>query len=236
MLVLAVCAFAAGVIRGFSGFGLSAVFVASSTFFISPKQIIPIAQLLEVIASLTMLRSVWPHINWRWLRPLAIGYLFSVPVGAYVLANTSATALRTFGCVVMFVASSALLLNFKPKFRDGLLLRLSTGVLGGFMSGATSYGGMLASIMLFAVELPAVALRATLVMIFFMSSCYFLVLGQFNGLVTAQTFETSAWLILPLIAGIALGSRGFSLVTPELFKRMTLFVLLLLSIAGLILQ
>jgi uncharacterized protein len=231
---LAVCAFAAGLVRGFSGFGLSAVLVASAAFFVSPKLIIPAAQALEIVASIAMLKSVWPDVNWRWLKPMALGYLFSVPLGIGALTYGSASALRILGCVVLLCASLAMLLNFRPNLRDGFALRISTGLVAGFMSGATSYGGMVASVMLFAVELPPKNLRATLVVMFFLSSIYSLILGAWNGITNAQTLTLAGWLALPIIAGIAVGSRGFSLVSPEKFKRMVLFVLATLSLAGLL--
>jgi uncharacterized protein len=234
LFTLALCAFAAGLVRGFSGFGLSAVLVASAAFFVSPKLIIPTAQALEVVASIAMLKSVWPDVNWRWLKPMAFGYLFSVPLGIATLTYGSTTALRILGCVVLLVASLAMLLNFRPNLHDGFALRMGTGLVAGFMSGATSYGGMVASVMLFAVELPPKNLRATLVIMFFLSSIYSLILGAWNGITNEQTLTLAGWLALPVIAGIALGSRGFSVVTPEQFKRLVLMVLAALSLAGLL--
>lgn len=231
---LTLCAFVAGLVRGFSGFGLSAVLVASASFFVSPKLIIPAAQALEVVASIAMLRSVWSEVNWRWLKPMALGYFISVPFGVAALSYASATALRLLGCAVLLGASLALLLNFRPRLRDGFALRISTGLVAGFMSGSTSYGGMVASVMLFAVDLPTKSLRATLVVMFFFNSLYSTILGGWTGIANAQTFTLASWLALPMIAGITLGSRGFSLVTPEQFKRYVLWLLAVLSIAGLL--
>jgi uncharacterized protein len=234
LLTLSLCAFAAGVVRGFSGFGLSAVLVASAAFFVSPKLIIPAAQALEIVASIAMLKSVWPDVNWRWLKPMAFGYLFSVPFGIAALTYGSVTALRILGCVVLLCASIAMLLNLRPKLHDGFTLRMGTGLVAGFMSGATSYGGMVASIMLFAVDLPAKNLRATLVVMFFLSSIYSLILGAWHGITNAQTLTLAGWLALPIIAGIVVGSRGFSVVTPERFKQIVLIILAALSFAGLL--
>jgi uncharacterized protein len=237
LFTLALCAFAAGLVRGFSGFGLSAVLVASAAFFVSPKLIIPAAQALEIVASIAMLKSVWPDVSWRWLKPMAFGYLFSVPLGIAALTYASATALRILGCIVLLIASLAMLFNFRPNLlngRDGFALRMGTGLVAGFMSGATSYGGMVASVMLFAVELPAKNLRATLVVMFFLSSIYSLILGAWNGITNVQTITLAGWLAIPVIAGIAFGSRGFAIVTPEQFKRLVLMVLAALSLAGLL--
>ena len=160
--------------------------------------------------------------------------MFSVPFGVAALSYSSATTLRMLGCVVLLSASVAMLVNFRPNFHDGFALRMGTGLVAGFMSGATSYGGMIASIMLFAVELPPKNLRATLVLMFFMGSIYSLILGAWNGITNLRTFTLAGWLVLPMLAGIALGSRGFSIVSPEQFRRGVLFVLAGLSFAGLL--
>jgi hypothetical protein len=233
-LPLALCAFLAGIVRGFSGFGLSAVLVASGSFFITPKTLIPSAQILEMVASVALLKSVWADVNWRWLKPMAAGYLISIPFGVAALAYAPAVWLRVAGCLVILVASVCLLKNLRPPVKDGLPLRLGTGLSAGFLAGASSLGGMLASVMLFAAEIPAKSLRATLIVLFFFSALYSLLWGGYHGTVNRQTFALAAALTLPLLTGVVIGTRGFSAVTPEAFKRYVLIVLAALAIGGLV--
>ena len=134
-LPLAVCAFLAGLVRGFSGFGLSAVLVASGAFFVAPKQLIPSAQALEVVASIWMIPSIWRDVNWKWLRPLALAYAFAIPFGVAALAYAPADVLRIGGCILLLVASLCLLFNARPKLPDGFPLRFGTGLVAGFMGG-----------------------------------------------------------------------------------------------------
>ena len=233
-LVLAACAFLAGLVRGFSGFGLSAVLVASASFVISPKLIIPTAQTMEVIASIALIPSVWRDVNWKWLTPLGTAYLVSIPLGVAALAYLPESALRVTGCIVLLIAALCLLLNRRPKLADGLPLRFGTGLVAGFFAGATSLGGMVASTMLFAVSLPAKNLRATLILLFFGSALYSLSWGAWHGVVTTGTFVRAAWLAIPLLAGIAVGSHGFHRVDEPTFRKAVLAVLALLSVAGII--
>lgn len=234
IVILSLCALLAGLVRGFSGFGLSAVLVASAAFVISPKLIIPTAQAMEVIASIALLPSVWRDVNWKWLTPLASAYLLSIPVGVAALAYLPVTTLRVGGCVLLLVASLALLLNRRPKLPDGLPLRFGTGIVAGFFAGATSLGGMVASVMLFAVSLPAKNLRATLILLFFGSALYSLSWGAWHGVVTGNTFVLAAWLAVPLLTGIAIGSRGFLHVSEAGFRKAVLAVLSVLAAAGLV--
>lgn len=229
---LAVCAFFAGLVRGFSGFGLSAVLVASGSFFVAPKALIPSAQALEVVASIWMIPSVWRDVNWKWLTPLGFAYLVAIPVGVAALAYAPQDVLRIGGCIVLLVASICLLLNARPKLPDRFPLRFGTGLVAGFMAGASSLGGMVASVMLFAVSIPAKNLRATLIVLFFGSALYSLSWGTWHGVVTKATFVQSAWLAIPMLIGIAIGSRGFARVSEAQFRKAVLAVLAALSIAG----
>ena len=232
--ILAACAFLAGVIRGFSGFGLSAVLVASAAFVISPKLIIPTAQVMEVIASIALIPTVWRDVNWKWLTPMAAAYVISIPLGVAALAYLPEAALRVGGCGVLLVATVCLLLNRRPQLPDGLPLRFGTGIVAGFFAGSTSLGGMVASTMLFAASLPAKNLRATLIVLFFGSALYSLPWGLWHGVVTLDTFTSAAWLAAPLLLGIAVGTRGFKSVSEAVFRRCVLVLLATLAVAGIV--
>ena len=222
----------AGLARGFSGFGLSAVLVASAAFIISPKLIIPTAQAMEVIASIALIPGVWRDVSWKWLTPMATAYALSIPAGVAALAYLPEKTLRVGGCVILLIASLCLLLNARPKLPDVLPLRFGTGVVAGFFAGATSLGGMVASTMLFAVALPAKNLRATLVVLFFGSALYSLLWGAWHGVVSSDTFTRAAWLAGPMLAGIAVGSHGFRHVSEAGFRKAVLLTLAALSVAG----
>ena len=88
--VLAVICLIAGLVRGFSGFALSAMVMASGALIIAPVQLIPICWWLEMTASLFMLRGGWQDANRKVAIGLAIGSTLGVPFG---LALTMAIAL-----------------------------------------------------------------------------------------------------------------------------------------------
>lgn len=208
--------------------------VASGAFFVAPRLLIPSAQVLEVVASVWMIPSVWREVNWKWLTPMAAAYAIAIPLGVLALTYAPTQVLRVGGCLVLLVASLCLLANARPKLPDGFPLRFGTGLVAGFMAGASSLGGMVASVMLFAVSIPAKQLRATLIVLFFGSALYSISWGSWHGVVTRATFVQAAWLAIPLLIGIAIGSRGFHVVSEAQFRRAVLAVLAALSIAGIV--
>jgi uncharacterized membrane protein YfcA len=182
----------AGFVRGFGGFGLSAFIVAGMSLWLSPQIIVPAAMMLEVLASASLLRWVWPH----------------VAVSTIIL------------CV-----ATALLAGFRPRWGDGIGVRLGTGLVSGFMSGLSSVGGMIAAMMLFTTSLPAARLRATLIALFVLSSSYALIWAAQRGLVHRGTLLWAAWLMVPMLVGIMIGRHGFARVSESGFRRALLGVL-----------
>src|SRR5215472_13527308 len=84
------CVFGAAVVRGYSGFGFSLLAITSLSLLLSPAEIVPSIFIMEVVASLHLLPSVWRDIHWRALGWLAIGCLVGTPFGVYALAHVPA--------------------------------------------------------------------------------------------------------------------------------------------------
>jgi uncharacterized membrane protein YfcA len=72
---------AAGIVRGYSGFGFSALCVAGLSLFLPPATAVPPVFVLEVLASSSLLRSACRHVDWRWLGWLAAGNALCIPLG-----------------------------------------------------------------------------------------------------------------------------------------------------------
>jgi uncharacterized membrane protein YfcA len=228
----ALVALFAGAVRGFAGFGLSAFIVAGMSLWLSPQHIVPSAMMLEILASISLLRSVWPHIAWHWIRPLLAGYAVSVPVGIWCLSVLPEVALRAAVSSVILTVALMLLSGFHPRWRDTIALRLGTGLAAGFLSGLSSIGGMIAATMLFTTSLAAAELRATLIALFFMSSSYALLWAYHRGLVGAGTVAWTAWLVLPMLVGIAIGQHGFARIGEARFRRAVLLILASVAALG----
>src|ERR1700693_3376569 len=125
----------AGFVRGFAGFGLSAFIVAGMSLWLSPQIIVPAAMMLEVLASVSLLRSVWPNVSWHWIRPLIAGYAVSVPLGVWCLSILPEVPLRLAVSTIILCVATALLVGFRPRCGDGIGVRLGTGLGAVFMTG-----------------------------------------------------------------------------------------------------
>lgn len=225
--------FLASIIRGFSGFGLSALVVSSTSLVLPPAEIVPMTLLLETVASLRMLPAVRHDLDWRIMGGLLAGAVPAVPAGAWLLASLPDSAMR--GVISLLVLGASLMVWRGIVFgrTPGFRAHGATGLVSGGMFGAAAIGGLPVVVYLLAASVPAPTTRAVLTL-------YLMVMGLYGAAVTGAfgllTVE-SLWrvvLFLPLLfAGVALGGRKFASAHPDSYRRYTLILLVVLALAGL---
>ena len=224
----------AGIVRGFAGFGFSALTVAGMSLYFSPAQVVPVAFVLEVLASIALLRSVWSEIHWGWLRPLLIGNAIAIPLGIYLLAVVPEAPLRAIVSLVILCAATLLLSGVKPPWRDAPPLRLVTGLVSGAFNGLAAIGGMVVAVMLFSTAISGAGARATLIALFFATDLYSLAWAGASGLLDANLLRWIGWLVVPMLIGIALGRKQFLRVDEVVFRRSVLRVLAVIAALSLL--
>jgi uncharacterized protein len=106
----------AGVVRGFAGFGFSALSVAGLALIVSPAQVVPAIFILEVLASIGLLRGAWHDIDWPWLGWLVLGNALAIPLGIALLAWLPETPLRLVIGALLLLAAALL----RGGFSSGL--------------------------------------------------------------------------------------------------------------------
>ena len=223
----------AGFVRGFAGFGFSAFTVAGLSLLSSPTHIVPASMLLEVLASLSLLHSVWRDISWSWLTPLILGNAIAVPFGVWSLALLPEALLSILVSAVILCAAGLLLSGIRPPWSDTPKIRFATGLVSGFLNGLSAVGGMVAAMMLFATSLSAKTLRATLITFFLMSYVYALCWAKGQGLIDAIMLQWVVCLFVPMLVGIIMGQRQFLNVSEVRFKQFTLQILAIVAALGL---
>lgn len=228
-LVLAVAGFA----RGYSGFGFSAIVVAGFGFVAGPALAAPLAILLEVMASLFQARSVWRQIAWRDAFAMLAGSLAGNPLGVLVLEHAPETPLKT--AIYLYVlAVCAILLAARASPRAlGNLAWFGVGLVAGVINGATALSGLFIVSVMTLTATPPSRMRATLIAYFFFSDFYAAALLAMRGLIDTQMLVLAAVAFPIVAAGIMLGSRRFLGATDAQFRRATILVLAVLSVAGL---
>jgi hypothetical protein len=226
--------FFAGVVRGFSGFALSALVMSGLALIIPPISLIPICFILEAVAGLLMIKNGIKHADKRIAWGLVIGSAIGTPVGLYITAHVSPDISRLLALCIILSLTLMQLFNKSPLFlatRPGLYI---TGVVSGVVTGIASVGAMVVALYVLSQKAPAARMRATLVLYLFLglfpSSIWLLLSGFLNSLAI-----TRGLILAPLaVAGVLLGSMFFRPSLESAYKRFCLVLLIVLASIGLI--
>ena len=101
MLSIAFIIFLASIIRGFNGFGFSAVSVSGLAFILPTIEIVPIILILEVAISVFMIPYIWNKIDWKFVIQILIGIIVGSPIGLYLLKFLSPSITHLSICIII---------------------------------------------------------------------------------------------------------------------------------------
>ncbi len=233
-----VVVFLAGVVRGFSGFGFSALCVAAMSLFLPPARVVPPIFVLEILASVSLLRGAWPHVDWRWMGWLALGNAIFIPVGVWVLAFVDEVPLRLLIGAMLLAAALALRRDTRLALAPTPLVGLASGVLSGFFNGVAAIGGMAVAVLFSAAKMEPHRLRATMIVLLLGTDLYALAWAGIlpaashggGGLLGPETFVWAACLLPAMLAGIWVGQRSFAGISPQQFRRHVLNLLAVIAL------
>ena len=221
----------AAVVRGYSGFGFSALTVTSLSLILPPAEVVPTAFLLEIAASMFMLPMVWRSIDWQNLNWLVVGILAGTPAGLLFLAEVPQDPVRFTISGFVLVACFLLWKNVRIRSEGGRKRLLVVGGFSGLVNGAAGIGGLPIVLFLLSGSIRAEVLRATIVAFLFCSDIYATLLSRSQNLLSNELLARSVLFLFPLVVGVAIGHRGFVKSSPESFRKFAIGLLILLSIA-----
>jgi uncharacterized protein len=237
MIAALAIVFSAGIVRGFAGFGFSALCVAGLALIVSPAKVVPAIFVLEVLASLSLLRGAARDIDWRWLGWLIAGNIVCLPLGTLLLAWLPETPLRLLIGALLLLAAALLRAGVSLALAPSAGVRFGVGMVSGFVNGVAAIGGIAVAVMLSTAQIAPVVMRATMIALFLFTDLYALACSAVISTATrapiallgAETLRWALWLAPAMLAGIGVGQRSFSGVSPEQFRRHVLNLLMLIA-------
>ncbi len=229
---MAVAILVAAFVRGYSGFGFSALIVAASGVVTNPLNFVAVVVILEFAMSAQVWRGAGPDVDWRRVGLLLAGAVVGLPLGLWALTGIAEDTARALISGYVLVMCAVLLAGWRLTGEVGAGGTVAAGLVSG-LANAPGMGGLPVAAFFAAQPMAAPVFRATLVAYFPILDVYSAPLYWWHGLVTRDTFVASA-LALPLVAlGNWLGSRHFFATDPREFRRFAIALLAVLAGTGL---
>lgn len=230
---MAVAIFVAAYIRGYSGFGYSAIVIAASGLVMNPLNFVAVVVLLETAMSLQAARGAGPAVDWRRVWLLMAGAAVGLPLGLWALTGISEAAAKAVISGYVLLMCGVLLAGWKLHHE----VRGSGNLVAGLVSGlanAPGMGGLPVAAFFAAQPMPAAVFRATLIAYFPLLDLYSAPLYFLAGLVSWDTLWAALWALPLSFLGNWVGGRHFFGTDPQDFRRFAILLLATLAALGLI--
>lgn len=230
---MAVAVLVAAFVRGYSGFGYSAMVVAASGLVANPLNFVAVVVILETAMSLQAARGAGPDVDWRRVWLMLAGAAVGLPLGLWVLTGISEDAARAVISVYVLVMCGVLLVGWRLRAEVRGPGNVAAGLVSG-LANAPGMGGLPVAAFFAAQPMAAAVFRATLIAYFPLLDLYSAPLYWSAGLVSWDTLWASLWLLPLTFLGNWLGSRHFLNTDPQDFRRFAIVLLAGLAAVGLL--
>lgn len=229
---MAVSVLGAAFVRGYSGFGYSAMVIAASSLVTNPLNFVAVVIVAEAAMTLQAWKGVGPEVDWRRVRWLLAGAVIGLPLGLWALTAISEDAARAVISGYVLAMCLVLMAGWRLAGAVGAGGTFGVGLISG-LANAPGMGGLPVAAFFAAQPMAAATFRATLVAYFPLLDLYSAPLYFWHGLVSWGTVFASL-LVLPLtFLGNWLGGRHFLGTDPQDFRRFAILLLAGLALLGL---
>lgn len=212
----------AGAVRGYCGFGFAMLLALGLMLFLPPLEAVPLALLLDLVASAALWRRACRLADWARLRHLLLGMVGATLIGVWLIASVPPAPMRVAIALLALAGALSLLLRRESTVTEvrprRAPLTLFAGAASGLCQTLASSGGPPLMLYLLHQRVPPNALRATAILFFAVSSSAALIGLGLAGELDGQTLARGAWLLAPALIGNALGQWTFERSPPRSMK------------------
>ena len=234
LATITVIVFLAGIVRGFAGFALSALIMATAVVILPPVELIPMLWWLEMAASLLMMKGGWADADRPTAYGLVIGSTIGWPLGLWLTTSVDVATSKVIALSVIVVLAVSQLAKVRLDFLANKPGLYGTGIVSGIVSGVAHVGGMVVAFYVLASNAPARSMRGSLVLYLFLGSIAALITQLAFGVMDMSGVARGLTFAIPTMLGVVVGQRLFVDRLSGYYRPFCLCLLIGLAGAGLI--
>lgn len=223
----------AGVIRGISGFGGPAIMLLVLTQFFDPAAIFFVVVIADYCANMQLVVGSFRQARWRKMIPLILSSLIAIPLGLHFLEILDPVTIKRTIATIVGICAVVMLTGWRYRSEPPQWITIIVGFLGGAIVGLT-YIALPVMIFIFGGSASAVVARANAIAWGGASSSLIVLLGIIGGLGAVPIFFAVVATVTYMLGAWG-GARLFRYFSERTFRRFVLYLLIFLSILGILL-
>lgn len=229
LAIAAATVLAAGLIRGFSGFGSAMVNAPVLSLLWGPTIGVPIAALVEFVPAVQLTPRAIPIAQWRTILVMGVPALILIPAGLWLLVTLPNEVVRRFVAATVLGLVAVMWSGWRYRGKRTAALSLGVGALSGLLSGTTGVGGPPVILYLMSGNDNTAVIRANMIGYFTIVLIGMAVTFALGGLFGPLVLWRAALLAVPFVIGIYAGARLFPLASQRTFHNIALSFLAVAS-------
>lgn len=229
---MALAVLIAAFVRGYSGFGYSAMVITASAVVTNPLNFVAAVVIAEVAMSVQSWSGLSRDVDWSRVKWLLAGALIAMPIGLWALSYVSEDGARAVVSVYVLTMCLILLAGFRLNREAGAVPTFATGLASG-LANAPGMGGLPVAAFFAAQPMAPAMFRATVAAYFPILDVFSAPLYWMAGYVNWDTLWASLFVLPLTLLGNWLGGRHFFHTDPQDFRRFAILLLAGLALLGL---
>lgn len=233
LLIAVAVAFAAGVIRGFAGFGTPLFLAPLFAVLWGPTVMVPLVIVLEVVLSTILVPMSWRDARPADIAPIWLGTVVFVPLGTWLLGTVDPNLIKRLVGAIVLAFAIASLAGWRYRGRRDATTATGVGAVGGVLAGLIGFAGPPVLIYVIGGPDTMARIRANLILYFGGTAVVVFISTMIAGLVTPDVWQRFFVLCPVVLAGMWIGAQFFGRVRDTTARRVALILLLFAGLAGL---
>lgn len=222
---LVLITFVAGLIRGFTGFALSAFALSTAVLILPPVELIPMLFWLEAGASILMARDGLRHAERRAALTLLAGGIIGTFFGVGLTVALDVSVSRIIALCLLISLALMQLSRVRVPWLATRSGTLCAGFTAGIANGLAALGGMVVALYVLARNAEPRVMRATLVLYLFLGMIATFGSHLWWGTMTQAAFVRGMTFIPMCLVGVLIGTRLFTPALQPYYRAICLWLL-----------
>lgn len=209
---------AAGLVRGFTGFGTALILVPVAGQFLPPAQVILLLATTGMASTAALLPRAWVQADRGEVAWMAAAAALTVPLGIFILTLIDPLAVRWIVAAIASVTLAAIVTGWRWQGRLGPGGRLAVGGAAGLVGGLTGLTGPVVIVFYLANARSATAVRANTILFLALLDAVMIVNLVLGGFANGPTLWIALILSLPYLGATLTGQALFDPARERLYR------------------
>ncbi|HEX9465522.1 MAG TPA: sulfite exporter TauE/SafE family protein [Alphaproteobacteria bacterium] len=234
VVVAIAAALAAGLLRGFSGFGSAMLMAPIFAILFGSADMVATVVAMELAISFHLFPAARRDCDWTVVAPMTIAACIAMPLGLWLLVSLDRVLLSKIVSALVALFAAVMLAGWRWTGMRGAFPSAVVGTISGAMMATTSVGGPPVLLYMLSSDDSPATVRANAITYYFATQILLLALMFGVGIVGTAALLRAAVLFPFMLAGSWLGVRLFRGADERFYRRVALALLLAVGVFGLL--